>query len=87
VQSLFAAITADLFPTKIRFSGIAISLNIGTALTSGLTPLLATEAIKASGINEAPAVLLMVAAGLSLFASLWVPKLGGQIKAGSRKAL
>jgi MFS family permease len=87
VQSLFAAVTADLFPTRIRFSGIAISLNIGTALTSGLTPLLATEAIKASGINEAPAVLLMIAAGLSLLASLWVPKLGGQIKAGSRKAL
>jgi hypothetical protein len=40
-----------------------------------------------SGHNDAPAVMVIAAAALALIGSLFVPKLGGQIRAGFRKAL
>ena len=46
---------ADLFPTRVRFSGVALSYNVGVALLSDTAPLLATAAIAATGIPAAPA--------------------------------
>jgi MHS family proline/betaine transporter-like MFS transporter len=75
----FAAILADLFPTKIRFSGVAFSLNIGAVIFSGIVPLFATWLIGASGQLIAPAYILIGAATLSFFASFLLPRYSGQI--------
>ena len=42
----FAAIIADVFPTPIRFSGVALALNGGAVIFSGLAPILATWLIE-----------------------------------------
>ena len=51
---------ASLFPTDIRFSGIAVCYNIAFAIFGGLSPLLCSILIKASGNNLAPAFMLSV---------------------------
>ncbi len=75
----FAAILADLFPTEVRFSGIALSLNLSSVIFSGLGPLAATSLIAATGRPEAPAILLAAAAALAFGMSLRLKRLEGQI--------
>jgi len=45
----FAAILADLFPTKVRFSGVAFYMNIGAVIFSDIGPVLATWLIVKTG--------------------------------------
>ena len=75
----FAAILADLFPTQVRFSGVAVTLNVGAVIFSGLMPLAATWLIGATGRNDAPAFLVMAAALLALVVGFWLKPLEGQI--------
>jgi MHS family proline/betaine transporter-like MFS transporter len=75
----FAAILADLFPTKIRFSGVAFSLNIGAVIFSGIVPLFATWLIGASGQLIAPAYILIGAATVSFLGCFLLPRYSGQI--------
>jgi hypothetical protein len=60
---------ADLFPTRLRFTGIAFSYNIAFTIFSGTAPLLATAAIRASGTQAAPALVMGLCAALALIAS------------------
>lgn len=55
----FAAIAADLFPTHLRLSGVASSLNLSTTIFSGTAPLVATGLIAVTGRSEAPAFVLI----------------------------
>jgi hypothetical protein len=43
VNGSYAYLLADLFPTNVRFSGIALSLNLATVIFTGITPLVVTE--------------------------------------------
>ena len=52
---VFGAVVADLFPTRLRFSGVALSYNASFTAFSGTAPLLATAAIAATGMVGAPA--------------------------------
>jgi MFS family permease len=74
----FAFLIADLFPTRIRFTGIALVLNIGMTVFSGAAPLVATALIRESGVLSAPAWFL-TAAALGVVASLVVKRYDGQI--------
>ncbi len=65
----FGAMVADLFPTRLRFTGIAFSYNIAFTIFSGTAPLLATAAIRASGTQAAPALVMGLCAALALIAS------------------
>ena len=47
----------ELFPTQIRYSGVAVSYNIGFALFGGLTPLIAIILIDKTGLVIAPAFI------------------------------
>jgi MFS transporter, MHS family, proline/betaine transporter len=82
----FAYLVADLFPTRIRFTGIALSMNIGMTLFSGLAPLIATSLIQSTGRLYAPGYFLSVAASLGFIASLFMKRQGGQILHGSSVA-
>ena len=75
----FAYLIADLFPTRIRFTGVALVLNIGMTVFSGAAPLVATFLIRATGELYAPGWFLAAAAALGLLASLLVKRYDGQI--------
>jgi MHS family proline/betaine transporter-like MFS transporter len=74
----FASIMADLFPTRVRFSGVALAFNISFTVFSGMAPLVATSLIRTTGWNGAPTLLMMACAALSLAASVALPKFEGQ---------
>ncbi len=54
----FAYLLAGLFPTRVRFSGVALSLNLGFTLLSGLGPLAANALIGATGWAAAPGLII-----------------------------
>jgi MHS family proline/betaine transporter-like MFS transporter len=75
----FAAIIADVFPTPIRFSGVALALNGGAVIFSGLAPILATWLIETTGVQEAPAYLLVGSACLAFATSFALKAYEGEI--------
>ncbi len=75
----FAAIMADLFPTEVRFSGVATALNLGAVLFSGLVPIFATSLIGMTGRLDAPGFLVAGAALLALISSFFIAGLEGEI--------
>jgi MHS family proline/betaine transporter-like MFS transporter len=75
----FAAILADLFPTPVRFTGVAFTMNIGAVVFSGTAPLIATLLISATGRIDAPSILLVAAALVALIASFWLKGAEGEI--------
>ena len=74
----FASIMADLFPARVRFSGVALAFNISFTVFSGMAPLVATSLVKNTGWAGAPSLLMMACAALSLAASVALPKFEGQ---------
>ena len=79
VNGTFAVLLTDLFPTRIRFSGVALAFNVSFTVFSGLSPLLATTLIRATGSAAAPAALIAACAALSLIGSLAVGRYGGNV--------
>lgn len=69
----------ELFPTRVRFSGFALSFNSANALFGGTAPLIATWLIGATGSKLAPAWYLVFAA-IVTFGAIAISTAG---KAGS----
>lgn len=63
---------SELFPTKIKYSGIAMSYNLGFALFGGLTPFLSLSLVYYTSWVAAPAIYVFIVAFLALMASLWI---------------
>ncbi|MCY1398627.1 Proline/betaine transporter [compost metagenome] len=61
---------AEIFPTRVRFSGFAFSFNIANALFGGTAPFIATWLIQMTGNKMAPAWYLLAAALVALLAML-----------------
>ncbi|MFF5793240.1 MFS transporter [Paeniglutamicibacter sp. NPDC012692] len=59
---------AEMFPTRVRYSGFAVSFNLSNALFGGTAPFVATVLIATSGTVLAPGWYLMGAAVISLIA-------------------
>lgn len=59
---------AEMFPTRVRYSGFAVSFNLSNALFGGTAPFVATLLIATSGNLLAPGWYLMGAAVVSLIA-------------------
>ena len=76
-----AATLIEIFPTRIRFSGIGISYNITIAIFGGTAPLVCTWLVSRTGDIESPAHYLIVMAGISRKATLTILKKCG----GNRK--
>ena len=79
----FAVLLTDLFPTRIRFSGVALAFNISFTIFSGMAPLFATSLIRSTGNNASPAFLIVGAALLALVGSLGVSRFGGNVLKGT----
>lgn len=75
----FAVLLTDLFPTRIRFTGVALVFNVSFTIFSGTAPLAATSLIRDTGSPTSPAYLMMFSAVLALAGSLWVERYGGNV--------
>ena len=81
----FACIIADMFPTRVRFSGVALSFNVSFTVFSGTAPLIATWLISATGNTASPAYFMAACAALALVASFGLKSLSGKIEMGLRE--
>jgi MFS family permease len=72
-------IAADLFPTRIRFTGVAMSFNLSFTLLSGLAPVVITMLARNTGIPANAAWYMIGCAALSFGAALVMHKYDGQI--------
>lgn len=75
----FAVLLTDLFPTRVRFTGVALVFNVSFTIFSGTAPLVATTLIRDTGQNASPAYMMMVSAALALIGSIWIERLGGNV--------
>jgi len=82
----FACLLTDLFPTRVRFTGVALVFNISFTIFSGTAPLLATTMIREMGTVTAPAMLMIACGLLALIGSIGTERNGGHvlIRAGAR---
>jgi len=58
----------SIFPAHLRFSAIAIALNLTNAVFGGFSPMLATYLVEKTGSIEIPAVLIIIACCFTIFA-------------------
>ena len=68
----------EMFPTRTRYSGIAVGYNLAQALLGGTTPLIATWLIGVTGNDRAPAFYLMALAAVAVAAALALPERAGR---------
>ncbi len=77
----FAVLLTDLFPTRVRFTGVALAFNISFTLFSGTAPLVATSLIEQTHNNASPAFMMMGSAAIALVGSLLAGRYGGNVMA------
>ena len=79
INGTFAMVTADLFPTRVRFSGVAVSYNLSQTLFGGTVPLLAAALVSATGSATAPALVVVAFAAVTFAASLGLKRREGWV--------
>ena len=79
VNGTFAVLLTDLFPTRVRFSGVALGFNVAFTVFSGTAPLVATSLIRSSGLDTAPAFIMVACGLLTLVGSLGLSQAGGHV--------
>jgi hypothetical protein len=79
VNGTFAVLLTDLFPTRIRFSGVALVFNVAFTIFSGTAPLVATSLVRETGRSTAPALVMIGCGLLTVVAAVWLPRLGGHV--------
>src|SRR5262249_36832897 len=72
IQGAMTAALADMFPPRLRFSGMAIGFNLTLALFGGTAPMVATWLIEATGGLTAPPCYLVVIAAVTFLVTLTV---------------
>ena len=82
VNGTFAVLLTDLFPTRIRFTGVALVFNVAFTLFSGTAPLVATTLIRETGRSTAPALVMIGCGVLTLLAAAGLGSLGGNVLPG-----
>jgi MHS family proline/betaine transporter-like MFS transporter len=63
-----AALMAELFPARVRSTGLSISYAFAAAIFGGLAPFISTWLIEFTGSKLAPSFYIMLAAVISLTA-------------------
>ena len=79
VNGTFAVILTNLFPTRVRFSGVAVVFNVAFTIFSGTAPLVATSLIRSTGMPTAPALVMIACGVLTLAASLGLARDKGYV--------
>lgn len=64
------AIMAEMFPTRMRYSGVSISYQVTSIVAGSLAPILATTWLKNTGSWWPTAVYMLVASAITLVAAL-----------------
>lgn len=85
-SGIWPSILAGLFPTKVRFTGIALSYNISVTVLSGFAPLAATMLIERTQMPAAPALYIALCAALSLWSSFFISQRGTAASAAPGEA-
>jgi MFS family permease len=85
VNGTFAVLLTDLFPTRVRFSGVALAFNLAFTGFSGTAPLVATTLIKSTGMITAPAFVMVACGLLTLVASFFLAPRDGSYVLGKRR--
>ena len=70
------ALMSDLFPTRMRTTGLSISYSFGVAIFGGFAPFIIAWLIEVTGSKLAPSFYLMLAAAISLAALMAARRLG-----------
>jgi MHS family proline/betaine transporter-like MFS transporter len=70
------ALMSELFPTRLRTTGLSISYSFGVAIFGGFAPFISAWMIEATGSKLAPSFYLMLAAVISLVALTAARRLG-----------
>jgi MFS family permease len=77
VISVFTSILVGLYPTPVRYTGVALVYNVGFAIAGGLTPLVVTWLIHTSGNRLIPSIYLMGFAGFAFLVSFFMRETRG----------
>ena len=86
VNGTFAFVTADLFPTRIRFSGVAVVQNISQTVFGGTAPLLATALIRDLQNPASPALVVIVCGAITFAGSFAAGRYGGRVRSRNEAA-
>jgi MHS family proline/betaine transporter-like MFS transporter len=79
VNGTFAVLLTDLFPTRVRFSGVALGFNVAFTVFSGMAPLAATSLVRGTGLDTAPAFIMVACGLLTVAGSLGLSPAGGHV--------
>jgi len=85
VNGTMAGVVADLFPTRIRFSGVAVSFNLAFSIFSGPAALAAAALVRIIDSPTGPAWYMCGCASITFIGSLFLHRYDGRIL-GDRKA-
>jgi MFS transporter, MHS family, proline/betaine transporter len=72
------ALMSELFPTRLRTTGLSISYALGVALFGGFAPFINAWLVETTGNKIAPSFYLMVAAAISIAALIAARRLGAR---------
>jgi len=64
---LSVAMLAELFPTRLRATGLALTAGLGTAALGGTAPLVEQILVRVTGLDLIPAVYVIVVAAVTMF--------------------
>jgi MHS family proline/betaine transporter-like MFS transporter len=70
------ALMSELFPTRMRTTGLSISYSFGVAIFGGFAPFINVWLIEVTGSKLAPSFYLMLAAAISLTALVAARRMG-----------
>jgi MHS family proline/betaine transporter-like MFS transporter len=71
------SIFAEMFPTRVRYTGIAFGFSVGAALAGGTSPYIATWLVGVTGSSVAPAWFLMATAVITFFPAVFLKETRG----------
>lgn len=77
-QGVVYTMYAELFPTRVRYSGVSLGFNIGGILGTGTASLIATSLVAATGVTIAPAFYAVFAALVGLLMLLTISESSGE---------
>lgn len=77
-QGVVYTMYAELFPTRVRYSGVSLGFNIGGIVGTGTASLIATSLVAATGVTLAPAFYAVFAAVVGLLMLLTFRETAGE---------
>ena len=68
---------AEMFPTRVRYTGVALGFNVGAALAGGTAPYVSTWLVDTTGSALSPAYFLICTAVVTLLTALTLRETAG----------